>query len=210
MVIALSGQGDCGFAVAGDRIRVCAVGGEKLADFEMAVGGRRDEGRIACGITVVGIGAVLQQPFDDRNVAAGDGTRERGIAAAIRGDSVDAGTARGKELDDWEMSEDGGEGDDGKTVGREGVGVCPGISEEFLHAGKIAHGGGIVELQDGAASEEQVADFAPAVVDGEKNRGDAGWIGGGHEKGLGVEIGLDDGEIAGADGFEEGAGVGHK
>src|SRR5260370_35466821 len=70
-MVALRGKGQRGFSVVGRGMRIGSVRQKKLRDIQAAVRGSRKQRRIARGIAVIGVRALLQKPLNDDGVAAG-------------------------------------------------------------------------------------------------------------------------------------------
>src|SRR5712692_3287959 len=158
-------------SVVGARRRIGA-GVEKHAnDFETAVGGRLVQGSIARTVTMMDIGAMRKQPGDYVLMAEGNGAGERGVASGIARNAVDVGAAREQILGDSALVEHGGESEHRKAVGRKAVRRGRILFDKLFDADELACGSGVEEVKRNAAGQEEVADFVPAVVNGEKESG---------------------------------------
>jgi len=120
-MVALGGEAQSGFAVAGSGVEVSAMVEEELDDFEMAIGGSGEEGRVARAVTIIGVGTALEEPSDNFGVAAGDGASKGVIAGAVGGRSIDVRAMFGEVACHRKMTEDGGQSNNGKAVGRKGA-----------------------------------------------------------------------------------------
>src|SRR5271165_1583232 len=100
----------------------------------MAIGGSGEKRAVAGTVTVVGVGAIFEEPLNDFSVAAGDGAGEGIVAGSVGGRCINVSTVFAEVAGNVEMTEDGGESDDGKAIGRKGVGERRIIPDELFDA----------------------------------------------------------------------------
>jgi len=206
-MVAFGGEGQRGLAVVGGGVGVGTVHQEKFKDFDVAVCGCAEEGRIGRAVVVVGIEALFEEPLDGFGAASGHRGGEGIVAGTVGGRSVDIGTFSGEVTGDFKLAEEAGEGEDGKAVRRKGTGFGGVGFDEMFYAREIAGTGGFVEIHGGAGGEQEIADFGAVGVDGEEEGGGFRFVANGEERGIGVEEGADLREVVDANGFEEGFAV---
>src|SRR5712691_1637625 len=142
---------------------------EEGGDFGMAAFFRERERRLA----VVGarrrVGAGVEKHANDFETAAGGSLVQGRIARTVT--MMDIGTMRKQPGDDVLMAEGNGagEGGIGRGIARNAVDVRP-AREQILGDGALVEHGSESEHRN-AAGQEEVADFVPAVVNGEEDGG---------------------------------------
>src|SRR5271169_4719504 len=100
----------------------------------MAVGGGGEQRRVAWAVAVIDVGAFFQKPFHNVGVAAGDGAGERIVAGAIGGGRVDVRAFFREIGGNIEMTEDGSESYDRKTIWGKRIGKSGIFLDEFFYA----------------------------------------------------------------------------
>jgi len=165
-MIAFRGQGDGGLALIAHGSGIRATSEEQFQDFEMAIGGRGEEGRIARAIAVIGIKAALEKKFDDVGVAGGNRGGEGIVTGAVGGSGVDVGTFVGKISRGVQMAKETSESENreaigGKRTGGGGIGL-----HKVTDALEVASRRSLREIHLEAPRKEEIANVAPAEING--------------------------------------------
>src|SRR5258707_15236463 len=141
-MVALRGKGQRGFSVVGRGMRIGSVRQKKLRDIQAAVRGSRKQRRIARGIAVIGVRALLQKPLNDGGVAAGDRASKGVVTGAIGGGRADVRAVSSEILDDFQMPEKSRKGHNWKSVGGKRVGLGDIFFNQLPDTREHSHGSG--------------------------------------------------------------------
>src|ERR1051325_6695689 len=112
-------------------VEIGAMSEKRFENFEMAIRSRSKERSVTGGVAVVRLGTVIEQPFHDFRVAAGDGPGQRVVATAVGRNSVYIAAFCLQILCDFKMAKGRRQSENRKSIGRVGFGERAVVFDNF-------------------------------------------------------------------------------